>query len=168
MAHHDREMPQWLTRHPADPRRRSVAEWARFGVLRHRLLRQCLRDPSLWLLQGRTVLRVLARYALYLGLFLVLAPPILGFWEAVMWPADSAAAAPDGILMRWLHRGLLWLLGLVLVDLLLGCRLSRFRNIFVATAERLAWAVVDEEFSAAGGTGPRRPDAAAQDTTSAP
>jgi hypothetical protein len=148
-------------------RRRSREEWARFGVIRARLLRQLRRDPWMWVLQGGNVLRGLARSGVYLGLFLVLVPPVLSFWEGVLWaPADTPPRGSE-VVSTWVWRGLLWLMGVVLADLLLGCRLSRVRNVFVDTAERMAWAVVDAAPPAAGGAGPRRPGADEHDTKQA-
>lgn len=178
MVHDDNEVQQWLARDPAHPHRRSPAEWARFRVMRRRLLRPLRRDPRLWLLQGGNILGGLARYALFLGGFLVLAPPVLVFWAGVCWPVGDppprlslpvpeGGPPVEGIPGLWSLGGIC-LAWLVMLDILLGWRLSRFRNVFVARAERIAWAVVDEEFAVARGTRPRRPDTTAQDTTSAP
>jgi hypothetical protein len=152
---------QWLARDPALPRRRSVEEWARFDGIRELLLQQLRRDVRMWLLQGGNVLRGLMRYALVTGLFLALVPPVLVFWEPFLWPvADTPPRlplpAPEGAPALW-HGVVIGLLGLVLLDILLGCRLSRFRNVFVEKAERVAWAVVTAEPSAGAGTAPRRP-----------
>ena len=138
---------QWLARDPARPYPRSVEEWARFDVLRARLLRHLVRDLRMWLLQGGNVLGGLARYATYLGLFLVLAPPVLVFWAGVLWPAADppprlSLPVLEGAPTRWTVV-VVCLTGLVLLDILLGWRLSRFRNVFVERAERIAWAVVD-------------------------
>ena len=119
----DAEVQQWLARDPVGPDQGRAAAWARFVLIRSRLLRHLRRDPRMWRLQGRNILRGLAR----LGLFLGLAPPVLAFWEPVVWPAVVVVG----------------LLGLLLVDRLLGHRLSRLRNVFVERAERIAWAVVD-------------------------
>lgn len=121
----DAEIQQWLTRDPCGPGPRRVAVWAHFVLLRSRLLRHLQQDPCMWLQQGENILRGLTR----LGLFLGLAPPVLAFWEPVVWPAVVVVG----------------FLGLLLLDRLLGQRLSGFRNVFVDTAERLAWVVVAME-----------------------
>ena len=146
---------QWLARDPARPRRRSPAEWERFGVIRRRLLRHVLRDPRMWVWQGGNVLVGLVRYALFLGVFLVLAPPVLVFWESVLWPAAAPLPrlplpAPESRppvegVPAFLSLGVICLLWLVMLDILCGHCLSRWRNVFVAKAERIAWAVVDAE-----------------------
>jgi hypothetical protein len=100
-------------------------------VIRRHLLRHLVRDPGMWVLQGKNGLRGLAR----LGLGLALAPPVLAFWEPVGWPAVVGVG----------------FLGLVLLDLLLGQRLSGCRNVFVDKAERLAWVAVAAEPPAAAG-----------------
>jgi hypothetical protein len=131
----------------------------------------------MWVWQGGNVLVGLVRYALFLGVFLVLAPPVLVFWESVLWPAAAPLPrlplpAPEseppggGVPALW-SLGVLCLLWLGMLDILCGHRLSHWRNVFVAKAERIAWAVVDAEFPAAG-PAPRRPGAAEQDTQSAP
>jgi hypothetical protein len=127
----DNEVQQWLTRDPCGPGSQRTAVWARFVLLRARLLRHLRRDPRMWLQQGENILRGLTR----LGLFLGLAPPVLAFWEPVVWPAVVVVGC----------------LGLLLVDRLLGKRLSRFRNVFIDKAERIAWTVVATEPSAAAG-----------------
>jgi hypothetical protein len=119
----DAEVQWWLARDPAHPCRQSAAAWARFGVIRSRLLRHLRRDPCMWQLQGRNILRGLARLGM---LGLAPAPPVLAFWEPGRWPVVLGVGY----------------LGLLLVDRLLGQRLSRFRNVFVDQAERLAWVVV--------------------------
>ena len=121
----DDEVQQWLTRDPCGPGPRRAATWARFVLIRSRLLRHLQRDPRMWLQQGENILRGLTR----LGLFLGLAPPVLAFWDPVRWPAVLGVG----------------FLGLLLVDRLLGQRLSGFRNVFVDTAERIAWAVLAGE-----------------------
>ena len=121
----DDEVQQWLTRDPCGPGSRRAAA-LRFAVLRSRLLRHLVRDPRLWLEQGRNSLQGLARLGL---LGLAPAPPVLAFWDPVRWPAVLGVG----------------FLGLLLVDRLLGQRLSGFRNVFVDTAERIAWAVLAAE-----------------------
>jgi hypothetical protein len=44
----DAEVPWWLAREPAHPCQQSAAVWARFGVIRSRLLRHLWRDPCMW------------------------------------------------------------------------------------------------------------------------
>jgi hypothetical protein len=116
-------------------------------MIRRRLLRHLVRAPQMWRLQGRNVLRGLARLGV---LGRGLAPPVLAFWEPCRWPAVVGGGV----------------LGLLLVDRLLGQRLSRFRNVFVERSERVAWAVVTTELAAASQTAPRRPGTA-PDTTRA-
>jgi hypothetical protein len=129
---------------------------AHFWRIRRRLLWHLRRDPWMWGLQAMNVLGGLARYATYLGLVLVLAPPVLVFWAEVVWPPageppprlpfpvpEGGLPAEGGPVLGLLGGiGLAWL---VMLDLLLGWRLSRCQNVFVARAERLAWAVLDAE-----------------------
>ena len=146
---------RWLAHDPAHPRRRRVEEWARFDVIRGLLLQQLRRDVRMWLLQGGNLLRGVARYALVTGLVLVLAPPVLVFWESFLWPvADPSprlplpapeSGPPGGGVPALGSLGVICLLWLVLLDILYGHRLSRWRNVFVDQAERIAWAVVDAE-----------------------
>jgi hypothetical protein len=176
MAHDDREVQQWLARDPACPRWRSPAAWARFGVIRRRLLRHLLRDPWMWGWQGWNVLVGLARYALFLGVFLVLAPPILAFWGSVLWPAAAPlprlplpapeSGPPVGGVPVLGSLGVLGLLWLVMLDILCGYRLSRWSNVFMARATRIAWVIVDAEPPAALGTAQRCRGATEQDTPS--
>jgi hypothetical protein len=119
------EVQRWLARDPVGPGPWHAAA-LRFAVLRSRLLRHLVRDPSLWLEQGRNSLQGLARLGL---LGLAPAPSVLAFWDPVRWPAVLGVG----------------FLGLLLVDRLLGQRLSGFRNVFVDTAERIAWAVLAAE-----------------------
>lgn len=168
---------RWLARDPERPRPRSPAECARFWRIRRLLLRHLVRDTRMWGWQGANVLYGLLRYALFLGVFLVLAPPVLVFWEPFLWPvADSPprlplpapeGGPPVGGVPALGSLGVICLLWLAMLDILCGHRLSRWRNVFVAKAERVAWAVVDAECSAGGGPGPRRLGAAEQDTPSA-
>jgi hypothetical protein len=134
------EVQQWLAQDPFGPGLRRTVVEARVGMIRSRLLRHLIRDPQMWRLQGRNGLRGLARLGV---LGLAPAPPVLAFWEPVVWPAVVGIGC----------------LGLLLLDRLLGQRLSGWRNVFVARAERIAWAVVATELAAAAGTAPRRPGA---------